>query len=195
MTQDSIDAAIRQRIRGLRLSRGLSLDAVAARCFLSPSTLSRIETGQRRIALDQLVPIARALDTTLEQLLDPAGDDDVVIHPQATTSRGRTTWVLSRERAMNGVSVAKMRIEPGGWESGGSLRVHPGREWFTVLSGVVMLRLGERTMLVHPGDAAEFSTMTPHSIEPHGGPVEILTIFDRDGEIAHLRSRSSEGAD
>jgi transcriptional regulator with XRE-family HTH domain len=195
MTQESLDAAVRQRIRSLRLSRGLSLDVLAARCFLSPSTLSRIETGGRRIALDQLVPIARALETTLEQLLDPVGDDDVVIHPQATTSRGRTTWLLSRERAMNGVSVAKMRIEPGGWDTDGELRVHPGREWFTVLTGSVRLRLGDRTMFVAPGDAAEFSTMTPHSIEPHGGPVEILTIFDRDGEIAHLRGRADAGAD
>ncbi len=53
-----LDAVIRQRIRGLRLARGWSLDNLAARCFLSPSTLSRIETGHRRIALDQLVPIA-----------------------------------------------------------------------------------------------------------------------------------------
>jgi len=42
MTQEDLDAVIRQRIRGLRLARGWSLDALAARCFLSPSTLSRI---------------------------------------------------------------------------------------------------------------------------------------------------------
>jgi len=62
------------------------------------------------------------------------------------------------------------------------LRVHPGREWFTVLSGTVRLQLGERTILVQTGDAAEFSTMVPHTIGAHGGPVEILTIFDHDGE-------------
>jgi hypothetical protein len=30
--------------------------------------------------------------------------------------------------------------------------------------------------------------MTPHWIAGHGAPVEILTIFDRDGEHAHLRA-------
>src|SRR5688500_19093034 len=71
MTQEvDLDALIRQRIRGLRLARGWSLDALAARCFLSPSNLSRIETGHRRIALDQLVPIARALGTTLDELVE-----------------------------------------------------------------------------------------------------------------------------
>lgn len=189
MTQEvDLDALIRQRIRSLRLARGWSLDALAARCFLSPSNLSRIETGHRRIALDQLVPIARALGTTLDELVDTAEDEDVVIRPQADHSRGRTTWLLSREHTPHGVTVAKMRITAEQPQGSGQLRIHPGHEWFTVLSGTVRLHLGERTILVEAGDAAEFSTMVPHSISAHGGPVEILTIFDHDGERAHLHT-------
>lgn len=187
MTQDlALDTVIRQRIRGLRLARSWSMDVLAARCYLSPSTLSRIETGHRRLALDQLVPIARALGTTLDQLVEPADDDDVVIRPQPEHRRGLTTWLLSRERTLHGVTVAKMRITPERPSGAEQLRVHPGREWFTVLSGTVRLHLGERTILIHAGDAAEFSTMVPHAIDAHDGPVEILTIFDRDGERAHL---------
>ncbi len=90
MTQEpDLDAVVRQRIRGLRLARGWTLDALAARCFLSPSTLSRIETGHRRIALDQLVPIARALGTTLDQLVEPVDDEDVVIRPEPQRRPGR----------------------------------------------------------------------------------------------------------
>ncbi|MFT2689474.1 helix-turn-helix domain-containing protein [Clavibacter zhangzhiyongii] len=97
MTQDTdLDALVRQRIRGLREARGWSLDALAARCYLSPSTLSRIETGHRRIALDQLVPIAQALETSLDALIESGDDADVVIRPQVDEQAGRTTWVLSR---------------------------------------------------------------------------------------------------
>lgn len=181
-----LDAVIRQRIRGLRLARGWSLDALSARCFLSPSTLSRLETGHRRMALDQLVPIARALGTTLDELVETADDEDVVIRPHPDHGPGVTTWLLSRERTLQGVTVAKMRITPDRPERGQG--VHPGREWFTVLSGTVRLVLGERVILVEAGDAAEFSTMVPHSLAAHGGPVEILTIFDRDGERAHLHT-------
>lgn len=188
MTQEVLDTVIRQRIRGLRLARGWSLDGLAARCYLSPSTLSRIETGHRRIALDQLVPIARALGTTLDQLVESAEDDDVVIRPQAGHTRGITTWLLSRERALHGVTVAKMRITPERPTGSEQLSVHPGRDWFTVLSGTARLQLGERTILVHAGDAAEFSTMVPHAIGAHDGPVEILTILDHDGERAHLHA-------
>ncbi len=182
--EDGLESVVRQRIRGLRLARGWSLDALAARCSLSPSTLSRIETGHRRVALDQLVPIARALDTTLDQLVGSPEDDDVVIRPEPGHAHGRTTWLLSRERAMHGVTVAKIRLpqEPPPEQ----LRVHPGREWFTVLTGTVRLALGERVLLVRPGEAAEFSTMVPHAVTAADGPAEILGIFDQDGERAHL---------
>ncbi|MBO1752758.1 cupin domain-containing protein [Actinotalea sp. BY-33] len=181
-----LDAVIRQRIRGLRLARGWSLDALAARCYLSPSTLSRIETGHRRIALDQLVPIARALDTTIDHLLEAIDDEDVVIRPEPQHRAGITTWVMSRESTVRGVTVAKMRYTPEHPSSPHHQRVHPGREWFTVLSGTMRLYLGDREMLVETGDAAEFSTMVPHSLGAEGGPAEILTIFDQDGERAHM---------
>src|SRR5699024_11756888 len=52
------------------LAQGLSLAELAARAHLSQSTLSRIENGQRRLALDQLVTLARALDTGLDELVE-----------------------------------------------------------------------------------------------------------------------------
>jgi transcriptional regulator with XRE-family HTH domain len=182
-----LDALVRQRIRGLRLARGWSLDELAQRCHVSPSNLSRIETGHRRIALDQLTVIARALGTTLDQLVETADDDDVVIRPQRDVTRGRTTWILTPpERAPHGITVAKIRISKSEPPERDQLRVHPGRDWFTVLSGTVRLRLGERVILVPTGQAAEFSTMTPHAINAHDGPAEMLCIFDHDGNQAHL---------
>ncbi|GAB2822251.1 helix-turn-helix transcriptional regulator [Actinoallomurus bryophytorum] len=188
MTQDGdLDALVRSRIRGLRLARDWSLDDLAARCYLSPSTLSRIETGHRRIALDQLAPIARALGTTLDQLVESADDGDVVIRPRRDVVRGVTTWMLSREPGPNGMSVAKMRVTRAEPRRGADeLKVHPGKDWFTVLSGTIVLLLGERTILVEAGQAAEFSTMIPHAFGAKDGPAEILCILDHDGQRTHL---------
>ncbi len=191
MTQEKdgkLDGLVRQRIRGLRLAQGWSLDDLAARSYLSPSTLSRIETGHRRIALDQLTMIARALGTTLDQLVASDEDDDVVIRPQRDRVRGMTAWLLTREPAPHGVSVAKMRItRPAPRRGTDELKVHPGHDWFTVLSGTIVLLLGERTIVVEAGQAAEFSTMTPHAFGAQGGPAEILCMFDHDGQRSHLR--------
>lgn len=184
--EQEVDAVVRQRIRGLRIAKGWTLDAMAARCFLSPSTLSRIETGHRRVALDQLVPIARALGTTLDQLVEPANDEDVVIRPEPHSESGVTVWKLSRDSAPGGVTVAKMRITPDRVVEPTQLRVHPGREWFTVISGVLRLALGDRVIDVPAGQAAEFSTMIPHAMSAIDGPAEVISIFDHDGERCHL---------
>jgi transcriptional regulator with XRE-family HTH domain len=189
MKQDAdLDALVRQRIRGLRMSLGWSLDELAERSYLSPSTLSRIETGHRRIALDQLTPIARALGTTLDQLVESADDADVVIRPHRDEARGMTTWLLSRTGAPQGVTIAKLRVTR---KVPDRLRVHPGRDWFTVLSGTIVLRLNERTILVQAGEAAEFSTMEPHAFGALDGPAEMLCILDHDGTRTHLGPSSS----
>lgn len=180
-----IDALVRRRIRALRLARGWSLDALAERTFLSPSNLSRIETGSRRIALDQLVPIAQALEVTLDQLIESSADADVVIRPRRVEQLGTTIWSLARERNPFEMSIAKMRFTKP-ISDAEQLGVHPGRDWFVVLTGTAELSLGERTVLVEAGNAAEFSTMIPHAIGAHDGPVEILTILTSDGEKAHL---------
>src|SRR5450755_4211599 len=128
MTQDGdLDGLVRKRIRGLRVALGWSLDDLAARCYLSPSTLSRIETGHRRISLDQLSSIARALGTTLDQLVESVDDDDVVIRPQRDAMGGVTTWILSGESGPHGVTVAKMRVtRPAPRRGIDDLKVHPG---------------------------------------------------------------------
>jgi hypothetical protein len=64
------------------------------------------------------------------------------------------------------------------------LRVHPGRHWSTVLSGTVVLRPGERTILVQAGETAQFSTMAPQASGAHDRAAEILCILGHDGERA-----------
>lgn len=187
MKQDpDIDQLVRQRIRALRLARGWSLDTLATRSHLSPSNLSRIETGSRRIALDQLIPIAQALDVSLDQLIESPAEDEVVIRPHREENRGVTSWTLARERNPHDLTVAKMRITTPA-PPVAEANVHPGRDWFLVLSGTAELRLGERLILVRAGEAAEFSTMTPHAVGAHGKrPVTLLMMLTREGHEVHL---------
>lgn len=177
-----IEQVVRTRLRALRTAAGLSLDELAAQTNLSPSTISRIETGKRTIGLDVLVPLAAALHADLNALLEADGDDDVVIRPTPSGRKDRTTWMLSRPTSST-VAV-KMRLEPVQQEV--QQKVHPGHDWLFVLQGHIRLLLGDREILVETGEAAEFATMTPHAITAVDGPAEIVMIFDRAGEIAHI---------
>jgi transcriptional regulator with XRE-family HTH domain len=172
----------RSRLRSLRTTLGYSLDELAERTRLSPSTISRVETGKRTLGLDVLVPLADALHVSLDVLLEAPRDGDVVIRPVPHSSGTRTTWPLSRP---DGRTMAvKMRLEPATGRP--AQRVHPGHDWFVVLEGRVRLWLGDREIDVDTGEAAEFATMTPHAFGALGGPAELVMIFDRDGQRAHV---------
>jgi quercetin dioxygenase-like cupin family protein len=189
-TLDEIEHVVRTRLRSLRNTLGLSLDELAARTSLSPSTISRVETGKRTISLDVLLPLAAALQVDLDALLDVRSDDDVVIRPTPSSAGARTTWMLSKPTG-NTIAV-KMRIEPTGTTP--QQRVHPGHDWFFVIEGRVLLSLGEREITVETGEAAEFATMTPHAIVAIDGPAELVMIFDRDGQRAHVHHGGSRVA-
>jgi len=185
-----IEDVIRTRLRILRTTLGLSLDELAARTNLGASTISRIETGKRSIGLDVLLPLATALQVDLGTLLHVEGDDDVVIRPVPNRWGKRTTWMLTRPTSST--TALKMRVEPT--RRPPEQKVHPGHDWFFVLEGRVRLLLGERDIVVEAGQAAEFSTMTPHAFTAVGGPAELIMIFDRDGTHAHVHRDTASAA-
>jgi transcriptional regulator with XRE-family HTH domain len=191
MTQrdDELGSLVRKRIRALRVAQGWSLEELATRARISPSSLSRIENGQRRLALDQLVTLARALDTTLDQLVE-TDTDDVISSPVIDAAQGRMRWPIKAEP---GMTVIRQRMTGPPPDHPSGLRAHPGREWLVVLSGTAVLLLGNRRFRVETNQAAEFPTMLPHAIGAETGPCEILGIFDRDARRGHRNGEPPQG--
>ncbi|MFG2658288.1 helix-turn-helix domain-containing protein [Streptomyces sp. NPDC048425] len=191
MTQNDgeLDSLVRKRIRALRVAQGWSLEELATRANVSQSTLSRIENGQRRLALDQLVTLARVLDTSLDQLVETASDD-VIISPRIDAAHGLMRWPVKGDP---GISVMRQRMTEPPPDNPSRMRAHPGREWLVVLSGTATLMLGHRRFRIETNQAAEFPTMLPHAIGAEGGPCEILGIFDRDARRGHQRDSESDG--
>lgn len=58
------------RIRAVRKERGVSQRELARALGVSQSTLSRIERGERRVSVDRLVAIARALGVRPSDMMD-----------------------------------------------------------------------------------------------------------------------------
>ncbi|MFC8800700.1 helix-turn-helix domain-containing protein [Promicromonospora sp. NPDC057138] len=189
MTQETgeLDSLVRKRIRALRVAQGWSLEELATRARVSQSTLSRIENGQRRLALDQLVTLARALDTSLDQLVETA-TDDVISNPTIDAQRGMMRWPIKAEP---GLTVVRQRMTNPVPDNPARMRAHPGREWLVVISGTATLLLGNRRFRIETNQAAEFPTMLPHAIGAEGGPCEIVGIFDRDARRGHHRGEDA----
>jgi transcriptional regulator with XRE-family HTH domain len=182
---------IRNRLRALRTERGLSLDAVAEAAGMAPSTLSRLETGKRRLAVDHLAPLARALGTTVDTLLAPEPPQDPRVRRRAHRVGDMRVLPLSREGA-SGPQAYHLTLPER--EQPSELRTHEGHEWLYVLTGRVRLILGAEDLELEPGEAAEFSCWTPHWISGLGGPAEVLVLMGHHGERAHLRVAADDAA-
>lgn len=182
----STEAAVRARLRTLRQQRGLSQEAVAQAANMATSTLSRLESGERRLALDHLGPLARALGVTMADLLAPAVARDPRVQAAPHTVQGMTIWPLSDPESTGGQRVVRIQLPAD--RTVPDQRTHEGHEWFYVLSGNVRLVLGDDDLVLRPGEAAEFSTWTPHWLGAVDGPAEVLAIFGPQGERVHLRA-------
>jgi transcriptional regulator with XRE-family HTH domain len=177
--------AVGPRLRALRRRRGSTLAELSELTGISVSTLSRLEGGSRKPTLELLLPLARAYQVPLDELIGtPPGDPRVRARP--VQRNGRTLIPLTRQPG--GIRAYKM-IAPAD-EPDGDLKSHEGYEWMYVLSGRLRLRLSEHDFIMTPGEAAEFDTRTPHWFGSAGpGPAELLILFGPQGERVHIRAR------
>ncbi|TDD39024.1 XRE family transcriptional regulator [Actinomadura sp. KC06] len=190
MDEDSpINAALAQvgaRLKRIRTRRGVSLAALSEATGISKSTLSRLETGQRRPSLELLLPISQAHKVPLDELVGApeVGDPRVRIKP----------------RVRDGRTVVPLTVQPGPLQAWKSIIpaeqnrpqpvTHEGYEWLYVLSGRLRLVVAGRDLTMGPGEAAEFDTRLPHWFGSTGdGPVEVLNLFGRQGERIHVRAK------
>ena len=184
----SLDERVRRRLRQLRTERGLTLQQVAEIASLDSSTLSRLESGKRRLAIDHLPGLASALGVTVDELLHPIVTPDPRVRRQPRTHNGLTMWPLTRRGPAASLHTYRCRISASRDTPPDPLPVHDGHDWMYVLDGQMRLLLGERDMVIQPGEAVEFSTLTPHWFGAVHGPVELLAIVNAQGERIHLRT-------
>jgi transcriptional regulator with XRE-family HTH domain len=182
--------AIGPRLRSLRQRQDRTLEQVAEATGISVSTLSRLESGQRRPALEHLLPLARTYRVPLDELVDTPAAPDPRVRSRPLTRNGRTFYPLTRNQGA--LQAYKVVIPPPRAGGAPEPQVHTGYEWLYVLSGPLRLQLGEHDLLLDAGEAAEFDTRVPHVLSnPGPGPVELLTLFGPDGERMHVRARQS----
>ena len=172
------------RLRAARLERGLTLADLAADAGMSPSTLSRLESGKRQATLELLVPLTRRLGIRLDDLV-PTEPRDPRVRRAATTRDGIVLVPLAPE----GSSIATYRVTYPAVKERPRPRVHDGFEWLYVLSGRLRLQLGEQDLTLARGEAAEFDTRTPHAMWAEGPKSAIvISIFNADGVKMHTHS-------
>ena len=173
------------RLKRLRTQRGVTLTSVAGATGISKSTLSRLETGQRRPSLELLLPLAHVYNVPLDDLVGApeVGDPRIRLKPRRV--KGRTVIPLTRHPGgMQAwkiiIPTSKVKPDP---------RAHEGHEWLYVLSGRMRLVLGDQDLVLDAGEVVEFDTDVPHWFGSTGDqPTEVPSLFGRQGERMHVRA-------
>jgi len=195
IVSDDIDRVLGEvgpRLRALRRERGITLAELSVETEISVSTLSRLESGQRRANLELLLPLAQAYQVPLDQLVGapPTGDPRVRARP--INRNGMTMYPLTRRAG--GLQAYKFVIPASRIPKSPDPRTHEGYEWLYVLGGRLRLVLGQHDLVLAPGEAAEFDTQVPHWFSNAGPePVEVLSLFGAQGERMHVRARPTGG--
>ncbi|WP_181312558.1 helix-turn-helix domain-containing protein [Nocardioides campestrisoli] len=186
VTDQDVLRGVGPRLRQLRLEREATLGDLAEETGISVSTLSRLESGQRKPTLELLLPLARAHQVALDELVDAPETGDPRVRSKPITRHGRT--FISLTKRPGGLQSFKL-VLPVDDVPNPELQTHEGYEWIYVLSGRLRLVLGTRDLVLEAGEVAEFDTRTPHWLgNPGPTPAEALAIFGPQGERMHVRS-------
>lgn len=169
------------RLRALRTARGWTLDELSSKIGISPSTLSRLEAGKRQATLELLLPITRALGTSIEELVRTTPPD-----PRVRRSVIRRDGLLIVPLSPEHSPIKTYKITYPASTQVPALRTHDGYEWLYVISGRLRLRLGDQDLTLEPGEAAEFDTSIPHAMTASATkPAQVISIFNDNGARLH----------
>src|SRR5918994_1669861 len=112
MSDEPVDARVRRRLRELRTQQELTLQQVADRAGMDVSTLSRLEAGKRRLALDPIPPPAAALGVSAHEFLGLPATQDPRVRAQPRVFENMTMWPLTGRGPAGGLHAHKIVIRP-----------------------------------------------------------------------------------
>jgi transcriptional regulator with XRE-family HTH domain len=176
-----------ERIRTAREMRGLSLDDISSRTGIDVLTLNRIESNQIMPPLGQLIKLGKALDMKMGYFISPGVDKPMTVvrkgqgqavaryGKQKSQQYGYTYESLAPEKANRMMEPFIVTLLP---TDADEFSTHDGEEFIYVLEGEMKVQVGDRTELLHPGDAVYYDSTEPHLVKSATkGKTTILAII------------------
>ncbi|GBE13996.1 HTH-type transcriptional regulator PuuR [bacterium BMS3Abin14] len=177
MTEKPVEVG--KRIRELREEKGMGLQDLAAKTGYSSALLSQFENHLISPPLGALIKLAGALEVEVSDFLGNAKDEPF------TLIRHDERKVVSRVASRTGVNLGYtyeslgfgmrergmepfiVTLEPVALKEK-HLSTHEGEEFLFVLEGRMLVRLGDHTDTLEPGDSIYFRCTTPHHVTCEG---------------------------
>lgn len=177
----AVTAAVAEHVRGLRLTRGWSLDELAARSRVSKGMLVQIEGARTNPSVGTLCRLAEAFGVTVTRLLEPAAERTVhITDAEAAPSLWRGGYG-GFSRLLGGVNEPAF-VELWEWQlaprdAHPSAEHAPGtRELLHVLDGAVTLSIDGTDYTAEAGQTLQFRADRAHTYR-NDGPVATRLVM------------------
>ena len=165
---------IGDKLRRLRLQRGLTQEELANRVELSKSFISLLERDLTIPSLDTLSDLLETLGSDLptffakddEKLV--FGDQDIFVKEDPEGLKGQIKWLIPSAQK-NRMEPILVEMAPGGETDEDD--PHEGEEFGYVLSGAIRIVLGDRSERVRKDESFYFRPNAPHKLVNAGKSV------------------------
>jgi transcriptional regulator with XRE-family HTH domain len=170
--------AIGDKIKNVRMEKGVPLERIANETGFSVDHLKKIESGKAMPPVGAILQIARALEIDSASLLkEPESkmEKRITAHTKRTENYAYTTLTPGAENKH--LKAFRVVIEANEEHKGVGYR-HEGEEFDYVLSGKVQVMVGDHVNTLAAGDSLHFNSAIPHklrSISPERA--ELLVVI------------------
>lgn len=172
---------IGEKLRLLRLQRGLTQEELADRCELSKGFISQVERDLASPSIATLTDMLECLGSSLPAFFNDRGDEKIVFAPgdmfekvDEENLKGSITWLIP-DAQKNQMEPILMDLGPGGESQ--TLPPHEGEEFGYVLKGSVTLCLGGEKHKVKTGGSFCIHPTADHYLKNTGKtPAKVLWV-------------------
>lgn len=171
---------IGEKLRELRIQRGLTQEELADRCELSKGFISQVERELASPSIATLTDMLECLGVTLQRFFSEDGNEKVVFSPQDMFEKEnaeaghKITWLVP-DAQKNSMEPILLELAPGGKSP--ALPPLEGEEFGYVLRGQVTLVTGKRSHTVRKGGSFCLHPSAAHYLENTGTkPAAVLWV-------------------
>jgi len=163
---DHAEITVGQRLREIRVLRGLSMRALAEISGLNINTLSLIENEHTSPSVSTLQQIAQSLQVSMTEFFQTDHGTKRLVH-QKQGARPRVAFEhssmedLAAGMPRYGAEPIIVTLEPNA-DSGKNPIVHTGREFVYCLDGHIAYTVDNEKYLLEAGDSLIFEAYLPH---------------------------------
>ena len=163
---DTTEISVGQRLREIRVVRGLSMRVLAEKSGLNVNTLSLIENEHTSPSVSTLQQLAQSLQVPISEFFQTNHGSKQLVH-QKDGKRPRVAFAHSTMEDLAagmprfGAEPMIVTLEPDA-DSGKKPIVHTGREFVYCLEGHIAYTVDNEKYLLEPGDSLIFEAYLPH---------------------------------